>query len=220
MFSNCFQIEGNRGFASMFQIMFYICCKHGDQEFAIKCIDFLMNYMFVKQISVRSAAQITLVKLCDKFRLMGRYQLVYDSIRSSLVINSVPKFAKLSYLSDLRTEYIDCHNLLHFMYVFREIPRLTDMSTDEYFKHAEFFSDLGEKEIASVPLSVNPSMELLDIRDSDITFIEKLDEAALDYGGTRPNNVQKKMIPFRETFIDRQLLNSLPVDFQNDLKVN
>lgn len=203
----------------MFQIMFYICVKHSDQRFAISCIDFLMNYLFVKQISVRSAAQITLVKLCDKFNLMKSYQLIYDSIRSSLIVNSVPKFAKLSYLSDLRTEHIDCQNLLHSLYVFREIPRLTDMTTDEFYKNCRLSYITRENEIPSIPLNMNPSTELLDIRDSDITFIEKLDEAALECGGPHAQNVQKKMIPFRETFIDRHLINSLPEDFQNDLKV-
>lgn len=135
------------------------------------------------------------------------------------MVNSVPKFARMSYLLDLRTEYIDCENLLHFVYVFHEIPRLTDMTTDEYYRSSTLCDDMGEKEISRIPLNVNPSTELLDIRDSDITFIEKLDEAALECGGIHAQNVQKKMIPYRETFIDRQLMNSLPTDFQTDLKV-
>lgn len=178
-----------------------------------------MNYLFVKQISVRSSAQITLVKLCDKFHLAKSYQLICDSIRSSLIVNLVPKFAKLSYLSDLRTEYIDCQHLLHPVYVLREIARLTDMTTDEYFKNCALFGDADEIEVPNIPLNVGPSAELLDIRDSDITFIEKLDEVSNECGGSHAQNVQKKMIPFRENFIERHLLNSLPDDFQRGLKV-
>lgn len=168
---------------------------------------------------MRSSAQITLVKLCDKFHLVKSYQLIYDSIRSSLIVNLVPKFAKLSYLSDLRTEYIDCQQLLHPVYVLREIARLTDMATDEYFKNCTLFGDTDEIEIPGIPLNVSPSTELLDIRDSDITFIEKLEEISNECGGSHAQNVQKKMIPFRETFIERQMLNSLPDDFQRQLKV-
>lgn len=213
------QIEGNRGYASLFQIMYYICSKHGDHEFAVACINFLMNYLFVKQISVRSAAQITMIKLCDKFHLAKLYQSIYDSIRSSLTVNAVPKFAKLTYLSDIRTEYIDCQQLLHPIYVLREIPRLTDMITDEFYKMCPLFDDVDTNGIpVGIPLHANPSTEILDIRDSDITFIEKLEDALIECG-TQTQNVQKKMIPFRESFIDRQLMNNLPEDFRNELKV-
>lgn len=201
----------------MFQIMYYVCCKHGDRSFTIDCIDFLFKFLFVKQISVRSSAQITLVKLCDKFRLVGSYQLIYDGIRSSLAVNAVPKFAKMSFLSDLRTEYIDCQNLLHPVYVFREIPRLTNMNTDEFYKYNALCDDLNENQISNIPLNATPSSDLLDIRDSDITFIEKLEEPV--ECGTHTQNVQKKMIPFRETFIERKLLESLPPDFQSRKKV-
>lgn len=134
------------------------------------------------------------------------------------MVNAVPKFARITYLTDVRTEYIDCQNLLHPVYVFREIPRLTDMTTDEFYRNCSLFDGMVETEVANIPLNASPSTELLDIRDSDITFIEKLEDAAIECGA-HAQNVQKKMIPFRETFIDRHLMNSLPTDFQNELKV-
>lgn len=202
----------------MFQIMYYICCKHGDRAFTTECIDFLHKFLFVKQISIRSSAQNTLVKLCDKFRLVESYQLIYDGIRSSLAVNAVPRFAKLSFLSDIRTEFIDCQNLLHPVYVYREFPRLTHMNTDEFYKNSDLCDDLDENQISNIPLNANPLSDLLDIRDSDITFIEKLDDAVVECG-PHTQNVQKKMVPVRETFIERKLIDSLPPDFQNALKV-
>lgn len=197
--------------------MNYVCYKHNDRNFAIECIDFLANYLFVKQISVRSAAQLSLVKLCEKFNLCESYKLICDSLRSAMLVNSVPKSAKILHLSDLRSEYIDCQNFLHPFYVFHEIPRLTEMNTDEYYKNCVLFDHGDEKEITKIPLSTF-STELLDVRNSDITFIEKMDDISFEFG-SHTQNVQKKMIPYREHFIDRELLNSLPADFHHESKV-
>lgn len=196
----------------MFTIMYYVCCKKSNVDVAIECIELLLKYIFLRQITVRSAAQIVLLKLCEHFEVTTSYQSICDGIKASVSTNPCVKLLKWSYTSDVRLMHINCQHLLHSVYILREIPRLTNMCSDEYYAN-----EIYDKTDNGLTISQNvKTVEPTDTKYNEISFSQNFEDSSTSNGS---GNVQKKMVSFRETFIDRQLLNTLPKCFQIDKKV-
>lgn len=190
----------------MFVILYFICCKKSDSQYIRKSIELLTKFIFAKQIMVRTAAQIVLTKLCERFDANNEYKTVYDCIKRahSLKFSRALKYA---YAHEYRFTQIDLKNPLHSMYIQREIPRITKMTSDEYYKD-EIFDPFNEQMI--IRISDADAMEMpMDSVEIDLCFMENADEPMHSVNG----NVQRKVVTYRETFIDRQILNSLPEEF-------
>lgn len=190
----------------MFIILYYICCKKSDPQYIRRSIELLTKFIFAKQIMVRTAAQIVLTKLCERFDVNNEYKTIYDCIKRahSLKFSRALKYA---YAYEYRFTQIDLKNLLHSMYIQREIPRITMMTSDEYYKD-EIFDPFNDQMI--IHISDADAMEMpLDSVEIDLCFMENADEPMHSVNG----NVQRKVVTYRETFIDRKILNSLPEEF-------
>lgn len=190
----------------MFVILYYICCKQPEQQFIRKCIEFLTRFIFAKQIMVRTASQIVLTKLFERFDSENEYKTIYDCIKRAHS-TKLSRALKYAYAYEYRFTQIDTNNLLHSMYILREIPRITKMSSDEYYKDEIFdvenpamMIQINENEIPEIPID---SVEV------DLCFMENAEETVNPMNA----NVQRKVVTYRETFIDRKILSSLPEEF-------
>lgn len=199
----------------MFMVIYYVCSKiPSDRDYVKQCIELLIKFVFTKQIVVRTAAQIVLVKLCEKFELITPYQSLYTSIKMTHK-QTASKALRVSYAFEYRFNEIDTKYLLHSMYVCREIPRITKMNvhvllSDEYYKSEMFDPEepelafkMDDKDIVTVPED-NVDVEVNYVENSEETFMQPCN-----------NNVQKKIVAYRETVIDRRIISSLPEDFLN-----
>ncbi|XP_031623463.1 uncharacterized protein LOC116340876 [Contarinia nasturtii] len=207
-------IEGNKGLQSMFMMIYYVCSKDPSNiHFARECIEFLIKYIFVKQIIVRTSAQIVLIKLCEKFDLINEFKILYDSTKIAHEVK-VSRALKFSYAYKYRFEQIDANQMLHTMYTLREIPRITKMFSDEYYKHEIFDS---EESNMAINMDEDESLTAQESVDVEMAFIENGDDTIIHHG--HGGNVQRKLVTYRETFIDRQILNSLSDEFmRRDMK--
>lgn len=193
----------------MFMVIYYVCCENPtDLPFVRKCIDYLIKYIFVKQIVFRTCAQIVLTRLCEKFNLIGDYQVLYDSIKLAHEVKT-SRALKFSYVYKYRFEQIDANHLLHSMYILREIPRITRMHTDECYLYDMFDMVEPSLELHMDEHEMNSSQEGIEV---DLGYIDCADSTMMNTcnGG----NVQRKLVTYRETFIDRQLWNSLSDEFK------
>lgn len=192
----------------MFMVVYYVCCKDlKNTQFVRNCIEFLVKYIFVKQIVVRTSAQIVLMKLCEKFGTIGEFQVLYDSIKLAHEVKS-SRALKFSYAYKYRYEQIDANQMFHTMYVLREIPRITNMRSDEYYEH-EMFDP--EEHTLAIRMDENETVNSHEGIEVELGFIDCAEETMMNTcsGG----NVQRKLVTYRETFIDRQVLNSLSDEF-------
>lgn len=213
-----FQIEGNKGLQSMFMVLYYVCCKNAtNRDYMMKCIEFLVKYIFTKQIVVRTAAQIVVCKLCERFDLIMPFESLYASIKTTHK-STVSKALRFSYAHEYRFHCIDPNHMLHSMYILREIPRVTKMSrhilmSDEYY-HSEMFDPEDPKLVVDMddPNYTDHSIE--ENVDVEVNFVENCEDTVIKAAQVN-GNVQKKIVAYRETIIDRRILNSLPEDFLN-----
>lgn len=201
----------------MFAVIYYVCCKHNSNINLIeKCVHFLLQWIFVKQIAVRSAAHIVFVRLYEKLEFNKEpFYETYKGLKSFLhsnesIINSKGLW-KWSYANDFRFNLIDCNNLLHPNYILCEIPRVTQMSSDEIYYCA------FDSAYRNLSLQVEIFSERCEfLKDNEISLAASNDSSGY---GSVDGNVQRKIVPFRESFIDAQLLKSLPPEFQLNEKV-
>lgn len=188
--------------------MFYACSKQPtNTQFARECIEFLIRYIFVKQIIVRTSAQIVLINLCEKFNLTADFKILYDSTKIAHEVK-VSRALKFSYAYKYRFDQVDPTRMLDTMYTLREIPRITKMFSDEYYKHEIYDAD-DPKLIIQVDEDDNiAAQESVDV---ELAFIDNVEDTIVHpcHGG----NVQRKLVTYRETFVDRQILNSLSEEF-------
>lgn len=196
----------------MFMTIYYACSKQPENvSFAKQCIEFLIKYIFVKQIIVRTTAQIVLIKLCEKFHLVDEFKILYDSTKIAHEVK-VSRALKFSYAYKYRFEQIDSKRMLHTMYTLREIPRITRMISDEYYKH-----EIWDAEDATLAIQMNEDDALTSQESVDVElgFIDNAEDTIANAygGGVVGGNVQRKLVTYRETFIDRQILNSLSDEF-------
>lgn len=195
-------------------VIYYVCSKHPTNvQFARECIEFLIKYIFVKQIIVRTSAQIVLIKLCEKFDLIDEFKILYDSTKIAHEVK-VSRALKFSYAYRYRFDQIDASQMFHTMYTLREIPRITKMSSDEYYKH-EIYDPDEPKMI--LQMSDDESLTSQESVDVELAFIDNVDDTIIHpcHGG----NVQRKLVTYRETFVDRQILNSISDEFSRRDKV-
>lgn len=195
-------------------VIYYVCSKHSTNvQFARECIEFLIKYIFVKQIIVRTSAQIVLIKLCEKFDLIDEFKILFDSTKIAHEVK-VSRALKFSYAYRYRFDQIDTLRMLHTMYTLREIPRITKMFSDEYYKH-EIYDPDEPKMILQI--SEDDSLTSQESVDVELAFIDNVDDTIIHpcHGG----NVQRKLVTYRETFVDRQTLNSLSDEFSRRDKV-
>lgn len=156
------------------------------------------------------------MKLCENFNRISEYENLYCSIKATHQ-HRISKALKFSYAFEFRFHQIDTNQLLHSMYILREIPRLTKMSphilmSDEYYKNEIFDS---EDSNLTIDMAAIECPNIPDDTDNvDLNFIESTEDA-IENVTTVNKNVQKKLVAFRETFIDRNILNSLPEEFLN-----
>lgn len=201
----------------MFAVIYYVCCKHNTNVNLIeKCINFLVRWIFVKQIAIRSAAHTVFVRLYEKLDFSKEpLKETYKSLKEFLVsiesVNNSKGLWKWSYSNDFRFNSIDCNNLLHPNYILCEIPRVTQMTTDEIY-HGVF--DKAHENL-SIQTEVNTERcEFL--KENEISLTVSNDSSGY---GSIDGNVQRKIVPFRESFIDAQLLKTLPTEFRLNEKV-
>lgn len=192
----------------MFMIIYYVCSKHPTNvAFARECIEFLIKYIFVKQIIVRTSAQIVLISLCEKFGLSADFKILYDSTKIAHEVK-VSRALKFSYAYRYRFEQVDASQMLHTMYTLREIPRITKMFSDEYYKY-EIYDPDDAKMI--IQIDEDESIAAQESVDVEMAFIDNVEDTIVQPHGM--GNVQRKLVTYRETFIDRQILNSLSDEF-------
>lgn len=170
----------------------------------------------MKQIIVRTSAQIVLIKLCEKFNLITEFKILYDSTKIAHEVK-ISRALKFSYAYRYRFEQIDAMQMLHTMYTLREIPRITKMLTDEYYKH-EIFDSNDAKLI--IQLDEDDSLTSQESVDVELAFIDNVEDTIVHPSHT--GNVQRKLVTYRETFVDRQVLNSLSDEFsrRDTVRVN
>lgn len=193
----------------MFMMIYYVCSKHPENvQFARECIEFLIKFIFVKQIIVRTSAQIVLIKLCEKFDLTAEFKILYDSTKIAHEAK-ISRALKFSYAYRYRFEQIDASQLLHTMYTLREIPRITKMFSDEYYKHEILDSDDSK---LIIHLDEDESITSQESVDVELAFIDNVEDAIVQ--PCHAGNVQRKLVTYRETFVDRQVLNSLSEEFK------
>lgn len=202
----------------MLAIIYYVCCKHKhNRQLITKCVEFVMKWIFVKQIAVRSSAYIIFVKLYEKLDFnKEQYTNIYKNLSEFLI--SLDSFAsskgvwKWSYAYDFRFNVIDCDNLLHPNYILCEIPRVTQMVGDGNYC-AAFDWKHGQ-----LSIEVNLTADRCEfLRENEISLAVSNDSSGY---GSQDGNVQRKVIPFRERFVDKQLLKGLPEEFQLHMKVS
>lgn len=198
----------------MFMVVYYVCCKQlANIQFARTCIEFLIRYVFMKQIIVRTSAQIVLIKLCEKFALIDEFKVLYDSIAMAHS-TKVSRALKFSYAYKYRFDQIKTNCFLHSTYIMREIPRITKMRSDEYYMHENY-----EPVETSMDIQMDEE-ECLNVQDGievELGFIDNAEDMMIStFNG---GNVQRKLVTYRETFIDRQVLNSLSDEFTRRQKV-
>lgn len=211
------QIEGNKGLQSLFMVIYYVCSKHPENiDYARQCIAFLIKYVFVKQIVVRTAAQIVMLKLCEKFCLIHEFERLYQSTKMAHELK-ISRALKFSYAYKYRYEQIDATRLLHTMYTQREIPRITKMHSDEYFEH-EIFDEADES--MTIQMDDDELVSQHDGIEVELGFIDNAEDTIMNTIGGGNGNVQRKLVTYRETFIDRELLNSLSDEFRRRNTVN
>lgn len=195
----------------MFMIMYYVCCKNPTNMLFIReCIEFLIKYIFVKQITVRTSAQIVMMKLCEKFDLLKEFEILYNSTKSAHEIKA-SRALKFAYAYKYRFDQINANQMLHTGYTLREIPRITRMHSDEYYKH-EIYDEEDSKFL--IDMSDEDSLPSQDSVDVELGFIDNYEDTIINVtnGG---GNVQRKLVTYRETFIDKQILNSLSNEFKS-----
>lgn len=165
-----------------------------------------MRYSFTKNATVRTTAQVVIMKAIEKCNLIDQYSLIYENIRRE----HDPQKAdanKRSLAEDFRFNQINGDNLLNSTYFLQEIPRLTEMFVDEvYF---EVLDDFDEKLIIEAPLNSNQAL-----------FVERDPGIPAETNGDSSGIAQKKIVPFKQTFVDRELMNSLPAEFQAQQEKN
>lgn len=116
---------------------------------------------------------------------------------------------KFSYAYKYRFEQINANKLLHSMYILREIPRITKMHSDEYYQH-EIYDPVDPDLVLHVDDDDNlTSQESVEV---ELGFIDNAEDTIIN--GYSGGNVQRKLVTYRETFIDRQILNSLSDEFR------
>lgn len=168
----------------------------------------MIKYIFVKQIVVRTSAQIVLMKLCEKFDLIGEYDILYDSIKVAHEIKT-SRALKFSYAYKYRYEQIDATEMLHSMYILREIPRITNMRSDEYYVH-EIYDEFDPSKI--IELDVEDSIQSQEGVEVELGFIDNAEDTMMN--PCHSGNVQRKLVTYRETFIDREIWSSLSEEFK------
>lgn len=183
-------------------------------------IKHIIKWAFVKNLSVRTTAQIVILKLIEKFNLIDDYQLIYENIKYEHETTQNGRTKKWCPMQDFRLNHIDCGQLLNSVYVLREIPRLTQMSNDEIYYECEMLSDYNEKLIIDVqPINAREHNERLDMETDIGAGAGATGPPENCAGGDGIKNTQKKIVPLKQTFVDGELLNSLPIDMQLSLEV-
>lgn len=208
----------------MFVVVYYVCSKQPENvPFARRCIEFLIKYVFVKQIVVRTSAQIVMLKLCEKFHLIHEFEKLYQSTKMAHELK-ISRALKFSYAYKYRYEQIDAMKLLHTMYTLREIPRITKMHSDEFYAH-DIFDTVDES--MTIQMDEDEFVGQHEGIEVELGFIDNAEDTILNAvggsggGGSAGNgNVQRKLVTYRETFIDREILNSLSDEFRRRNAVN
>lgn len=194
----------------MFMIVYYVCCKSPtDVQFARECVEFIIKYIFVKQIIVRSSAQIFLIKLCEKFDLISDFEILYDSAKAAHEFK-FSRALKLAHAYKYRFDQIQPKQMLNTIYTLREIPRITKMLSDEYYKHEIYDADDAS---LAIQMDEDESLTSQESVDVEMGFIENNEETFIASSCNGGGNVQRKLVTYRETLIDRQVLNSLSDEF-------
>lgn len=166
-----------------------------------------------------------MLKLCEKFGLTHEFEKLYQSTKMAHEFK-ISRALKFSYAYKYRYEQIDAKQLLHTMYTQREIPRITKMHSDEYFEH-EIFDEVDESMVIQmdeddlVSQHDGIEVELGFIDNAEDTMVNTIGGGGGGGGASAANgNVQRKLVTYRETFIDRELLNSLSDEFRRRNTVN
>lgn len=204
----------------MFAVTFYVCCKHSANVNLIeKCVEFLVQWIFVKQIAVRSAAHATFVRLYEKLNFNKEpFEETYKGLKSFLLsvdgVLSSKGLWRWSYSNDFRFNSIDCSELLHPNYILCEIPRVTQMTSDETYY------GVFDPTRANLCIKLEACDYLKErceyLKENEISLTVSNDSSGY---GSADGNVQRKIVPFRESFIDAQLLKTLPTEFRLKEKV-
>lgn len=203
------QKENVRGLNSLLIVGYFVCRKQNDPSYTEKWIDVLIIYSAVRQITVRTAAQIIFIKFCEEFDLISSYEAVYKHLKEILTADGyAEKFRKSVFSFEMRFKNIDFNQLLNPAYILKEMPRLTNMCSDEHYKHLDF-PNIG---------SSDDSFEFIQI--SEVEREMKFCEYVQPTTTLCSKNAQRKITPIREVFIERRLLNDLPEELQFENKVS
>lgn len=183
-------------------------------------INHIIKWTFVKNLSVRTTAQIVVLKLIEKFNVIDCYKLIYDNITKEhetqpQAMENI-RTKKWCPMNDFRLNHIDCSQLLNSVYVLREIPRLTQMQNDEIYYG--MLRDYDEHLIIDIqPINARDHNARLDM-ETEIGVCSGKD--GISGGGSDGiKNTQKKIVPLKQTFVDGELLNGLPFEMQLSLEV-
>lgn len=161
-----------------------------------------------------------MLKLCEKFDLISEFEKLYQSTKMAHELK-ISRALKFSYAYKYRYEQIDATKLLHTMYTMREIPRITKMFSDEFYAHAIFDA---VDESMTIQMDEDEFVGQNEGIEVELGFIDNAEDTILNaVGGSVAGgngNVQRKLVTYRETFIDRELLNSLSEEFRRRNTVN
>lgn len=179
-----------------------------DTNYIKQWIEVLIIYSAVRQITVRTAAQVIFIKFCEEFNLISTYEAVYKHLKEILMSDGyAEKFKKSVFSFEMRFKNIDFNQLLNPAYILKEIPRLTEMNSEEYYKNLDF-PDYESKD---------DSNDLIQV--CEVERESKFCEYVQPLTTFSTKNAQRKITPIREFFIDRRMLNDLPEELRFDNKV-
>lgn len=114
-------------------IIYYLCSKnHENIRFIRECIDFCIKYVHARHAITRITSQILILTLLEKFNLIDAYKSFYDCIQ----LVRATKISQVLYSSfKYRFEKINVNEMLNSQNTLREIPRITGVVSDEYYKY-------------------------------------------------------------------------------------
>lgn len=175
-------------------------------------IKYLMEWCLTKNLNVRATAQSVLVRLIEKCNLIEANQFIYNCIKNELESSEQIQYNRMKKwypLQDARLNYINCQQLLNSVYYLCEIPRITNMCADETY--AIGLDDYDAKLLMKNEIPVN-CFEWGERHEREILLAQSQQIVV--------RNVQKKVVPLKQTFVDAELLNSLPIEIQLSLEVS
>lgn len=183
---------------SIFTISFLKSCYCDKSILAETIINKLFHWTMGQNFTTRLYAQISIMKLIERFQLLPKYYIIHESIKKSLTYGNSEKNADLL-LKDFRYSNLDYENMLTIQNIFYHIPRITDMPKDEQLK-IELIKLAAER----INININ---ETTVIRDS-LSECEKIVNKKLPSSPKSEEiitNIQTKIIPMKEKLPDQLL---------------